>query len=392
MSFYSLVSPSITRNPILIRGFFYSGGDANMLENGYTPLEQVFLLFDFDVNFSFEAIKIILEFGGNPNVYGKQPPLISAVQFLDNDNVDKKMIYDIVNLFLSKNADPNVSWKGRTETKYPIMYAIDSKADDVVLLLLQNGANIDLQDSIYGTYLKRAEANELSKSLSFIKSKNENLVKKVDSITEKPKTSTDTNKKSITKEYNISNIVSTRASKICIEKVEIDCGVQELRNWFLSNCENWNWTSGDSLSDIGAFASGMASSVLGSYSSKSKSKVHGDNIVEIAVPGADLTIYFIEFKELKSNLTEVSIYFYYEDYNLPRPNESKCRAICRKLLEKIQDRGKKEKEEELKRQQKLETIVKRKAAFECVNCGKRLSFIERLLKRTTHKKCIDFRF
>ena len=381
MSFYSLVSPSITRSPILIRGFFYSGGDANMLENGCSPLEQVFLLFDFDVNFSFEAIKIILEFGGNPNIYGKQPPLISAVQFLDNDNVDKKIIYDIVSLFLSKNADPNVSWKGRTETKYPIMYAIDSMADDVVLLLLQNGANIDLQDSIYGTYLKRAEANNLSKSLSFFKgTKIESEVVEDNSMKTESIVVEKQNEKIAKEEITISNIVSSRASKICVEKIEIECEFHELWKWFVSNCDNWHWTSGDNFSDIGSFSSGMASSMLGSYSSSSNSKIYGNNLLEIKVPGADLTIYFIEFKELTSTLTEVKISLYYEDYNLPRPNERKSRTFCKNILERFKNREKK-------------TIIeRRKEAFECVNCGKKLSFIERLLKKTTHKKCVEFRF
>ena len=381
-SFYSLIRPSITRNKILIQGFFYSGGDPNMLENGLTPLEQVFLFFNYDVNFSVEAIKIILEFGGNPNKFGKQPPLISALQHLGETGVDEKIIYDVVNLFLTKNADPNISWAGRTETKYPIMYAIDKNADEIALLLLQKGAKIDLPDAIYGTYIKRAEANKLSKTLSFIKGENtDNVNNHVDSLSEPPKKEIKNKTKEIKekKEIQISDIVSTRASKICEEKIEVECEYKELWDWFLKNRDAYNWKSGDELSEVGSFASRMASSMLGSYSSSSNSKVYGNNIVEIKVPGADLTIYYIEFKEITSSITEVTISFYYEDYNLPRPDSWDTRSLCQKYLQRF------------KAQEKQEIIAKRKEAFECINCGKKLNFFEKLFKKTRHKKCVNFK-
>jgi hypothetical protein len=102
-----------------------------------------------------DVCKFLLESGADPNKYNIAPPIFTIIMLTDEifmKRFDQSKVYELVQLFLLKGANPNVTLQnGYGHKSDPLGRAIANKSEKIALLLLENGADPQFTRNNYCT-------------------------------------------------------------------------------------------------------------------------------------------------------------------------------------------------------------------------------------------------
>jgi hypothetical protein len=179
-----------------------------------------------------------------------------------------------------------------------------------------------------------------------------------------------------------------RLSLIGSASTVIQLGQAQLYPILLKSSESISWQSGDAMTEIGSFASGVARIATGCFGSETNdSKSDGDNSILITVNGGDQTGYRVIINSVSDSSSEVTLEMYYEGYNMPMPEGWRARRYCQKRVEQWADDYCPKRLEDARARIQSERVKARL----CCMCGKPLSFFARLAGKRTHAACLHFR-
>lgn len=209
-----------------------------------------------------------------------------------------------------------------------------------------------------------------------------------------------------------------RLRQFASTKIIINHEHSTLKEKLLIRAKSVYWQSGDVMSEIGAFSSGIANAAYGvSSNGESRGNVQttGDGNIAVTVPGVDVSVYILKIKDVTSVESEIEIDFYYRAYDMPPPDKEVVIKYCNNKLdkwvsylkeEKIQEAQRHQKEidskknaeavqrtEEAKRnekEKKYNVQSNREACNVCIKCGKSLGFFKRIFGAKQHKGCTTF--
>jgi len=137
-----------------------------------------------------------------------------------------------------------------------------------------------------------------------------------------------------------------RGKAICTESVQTEVPLQELWTWFTASMGRIVWPSGYALSDAGAEIEDICDLMFGSGLNLPLCEVQDNNLVKIDVIDGYIVTYVVQFRELSSSLTEVSIVLYddsdhfdhIDNIPLGEPSPERCRLACQAILRAIAER------------------------------------------------------
>jgi len=209
-----------------------------------------------------------------------------------------------------------------------------------------------------------------------------------------------------------------RLRQFASTKIIINHEHSTLKEKLLIRAKSDYWQSGDVMSEIGAFSSGIANAAYGvSSNGESRGNVQttGDGNIPVTVPGVDVSVYILKIKDVTSVESEIEIDFYYRAYDMPPPDKEVAKKYCNNKLDKWVSCLKEEKIEEVQLHQReidskkhAETVKRAEEANRvaeetqrnvqsnredrnvCIMCGKSLGFFKRLFGAKQHKGYTTF--
>jgi hypothetical protein len=128
-----------------------------------------------------------------------------------------------------------------------------------------------------------------------------------------------------------------RLRQFATTNININHEHSTLKEKLLLRAKRDYWKSGDVMSEIGTFSSGIANAAYGvSSNGESRGNVQttDDGNIAVTVPGVDELVYILKIKEVTSVDSEIEINFYYLAYDMPPPDKEVAIEYCNNKLNK----------------------------------------------------------